>query len=393
MKAIILNHMFTGDYLNDNIGHEIINLFVDDSGKNYIYLCSDGRYNRKDIDLPNSYVLQVSRPAHTTGTLQIISVAYGLKLVDEIGEIKYGNQVLPKIFEHNAQKQDRYVTFEAEKVFLPQKTVYIYNDKKDTEEIDCNSANSVYLKDFNPSQTMREYLLEEPGNGNCNYSKLLEKLPLQNTELWKEREKERYKVSTPDYEVSAVDIYGIQTRELSFSNAFKYFIEKYPELFFGFCKYKGCNIEQTEKIAVYREWKNIDILIVTEKHVFVIENKICSGLNGLKGDKTTQLEKYENIISAAVNDKKDTFLSNKKTKYILITPNHNPIETNNDRWEIIYYSKIYDFLSSYIKNAEDKIKEDIYLKDFIKALKNHSTNDYNQVVMLRKFKDVLDKLS
>ena len=36
-RAIILNHMFTRNYLGDNIGHEIIILFSDDKRKQYIY--------------------------------------------------------------------------------------------------------------------------------------------------------------------------------------------------------------------------------------------------------------------------------------------------------------------------------------------------------------------
>ena len=36
-NVIILNHMFTGKYLNENIGHEIVNLFSDDNDKQYIY--------------------------------------------------------------------------------------------------------------------------------------------------------------------------------------------------------------------------------------------------------------------------------------------------------------------------------------------------------------------
>ena len=32
-EAIVLNRMFTGDYLEENIGHEVINLFKSDKGK------------------------------------------------------------------------------------------------------------------------------------------------------------------------------------------------------------------------------------------------------------------------------------------------------------------------------------------------------------------------
>ena len=39
-KEILLNRMYAGNYLNDdyNIGHEVINLFKDDNGRNYIYV-------------------------------------------------------------------------------------------------------------------------------------------------------------------------------------------------------------------------------------------------------------------------------------------------------------------------------------------------------------------
>ena len=87
--AIILNHMFTGNYLDKNIGHEIINLFADDYGRNFIYLCKDGKFNRNDIDIENSVVIQVRRPKDKTGTLEVISVAKGLKLVNESNYFKY----------------------------------------------------------------------------------------------------------------------------------------------------------------------------------------------------------------------------------------------------------------------------------------------------------------
>ena len=42
-EAIILTRMYAGEYLKNNIGHEIINLFRDDKGKNYIYINEDGK--------------------------------------------------------------------------------------------------------------------------------------------------------------------------------------------------------------------------------------------------------------------------------------------------------------------------------------------------------------
>jgi hypothetical protein len=41
---------------------------------NYIYLCKDGRFNRNDIDIAKSYVIQVRRPANIKNTLEIIPI-------------------------------------------------------------------------------------------------------------------------------------------------------------------------------------------------------------------------------------------------------------------------------------------------------------------------------
>ena len=38
METIILNRMYAGSYLEEHIGHEVINLFKADDGSNYIYV-------------------------------------------------------------------------------------------------------------------------------------------------------------------------------------------------------------------------------------------------------------------------------------------------------------------------------------------------------------------
>ena len=45
--TIILTRMYVGTYLQNNIGHEVINLFKADNGNNYIYVNKDGRINPK----------------------------------------------------------------------------------------------------------------------------------------------------------------------------------------------------------------------------------------------------------------------------------------------------------------------------------------------------------
>lgn len=46
-KKIVLNRMYNGDYLADNLGHEIINLYQSDNGKNYVYLQHAGTFSEE----------------------------------------------------------------------------------------------------------------------------------------------------------------------------------------------------------------------------------------------------------------------------------------------------------------------------------------------------------
>ena len=48
MAEVLVNHMYSGDYLeNGNLGHEVINLFKCDNGNHYIYAMSAGDYDTK----------------------------------------------------------------------------------------------------------------------------------------------------------------------------------------------------------------------------------------------------------------------------------------------------------------------------------------------------------
>ena len=78
MKTIILNRMYAGSYLDEgeNIGHEVINLFKDDKGSNYIYINKDGKVNKNyDVEA----VLLVKHVEK--GVLEVIAKAETLKLV------------------------------------------------------------------------------------------------------------------------------------------------------------------------------------------------------------------------------------------------------------------------------------------------------------------------
>lgn len=397
-KAIILNHMFTGDYLNDNIGHEIINLFADDNGNNYIYLCRDGKFSGKYdnvyIDIANSYVIQVRRPANLKDTLEIISIAAGLEKINEDDVFKnssacpmYGGLSVYDIFSGNKMQQDNCVTFKAEKIFIPKVPVYIKHGAK------CNIVNPDVTIKKKPSQQLREYILE----GSDDYNALLKIIPQLCTNSqdaqWILRDPNNNKVTSNANVVTAVDIYGIQTRELSYSNAIKYYIDEYPELLREFCKSKGCKISFSEKFApiVRREWYNIDILIDFGETVIVVENKVLSGLNGVKEDKT-QLDVYEETISSEYvgkgGEKEKNPFYGKQYVFVLLTPNHNDIDLK-ESWIRISYKDLYEFLKEKVQLSP--YKEDFLFCDFVASLADHAKEDYNKVLMHNKFIRSIEK--
>lgn len=73
--------MFSGNYLEneDNIGHEIINLYKDDNGKNYIYLLSGGDYqkNRANNDIQGILLVR----GISANCVEVIAKATGIKKV------------------------------------------------------------------------------------------------------------------------------------------------------------------------------------------------------------------------------------------------------------------------------------------------------------------------
>ena len=307
-NVIIFNHMFTGDYLNDNLGHEVINLFKADDGANYIYLCKDGKYKRNEIP---RYIIQVRRPHNTVHTLEIVNIATGLELFEgQQNSITYGGIPVTKIFEKNKEQQEVCITFKAGLVIKPQTTLYVcYQGKNDitdatvlTERVVNEKGKEVYR--FNISQQLREYLSEgddfETMDAFCSnafddYAQGKGWVNVDKDFLNEDNE--------GDSPLLPADIYGIGTWELAYSNAFKYFLENNGRFLESFCELclskhskssKLQSLGNNVKPEIKREWQHIDLLIDYGKYLFVIENKIFSDLNGKDKDQLTEYEKTVN---------------------------------------------------------------------------------------------------
>lgn len=387
--------MFTGDYLNDNIGHEIINLFKDDNEKNYIYLCKDGKYDIKNEE--PDYVIQVRRPHNTTHTLEIINIATGISVFNGKQEdIKYGGVPVTEIFKYNSRQQDVCITFKAEKVIKPSSPIYIYYNG---EKAKNGNVQVIELPDkFNVSQQLREYLYKDSDNHNIPSDFLAKCTGEELTQI-------NPNIQT-SHQATPADIYGIGTWELAYSNAFKFFMEKHNKFLEAFCnlcikKYNDKiphdkkvppinDIKDNEHKNIYREWNHIDLLIDIKDYLFVIENKIFSDINGKKRDNKnskniiTQLNTYWELIENK-NEKgenKNPFTDKKYKIYILLTPNHNKINVSDENWKIIYYK---DIINLYTTKDKD-------FNDFMSMIELHSVEDYNYGIMRRKFENAIMKI-
>ena len=410
--------MYSGEYLGDNIGHEIINLFKADDGNNYIYLCKDGKFNG---EFPK-YVIQVRR--YGTRTLEVVNIAevdtewdwnsvkeprkkkekatWKEERAEAIKLIKYGEVGIESIFKENKEQgTDTFVTFKAKQVVKPKSPVYIaYEGNRVKVNISTPFikptiilnekvvVNGKEKYNFDVCEALRNYIYYNE-NQDSDYFKLnsLIKNAFSNNIDWQPVSEQlglTVKDSSKIYATPG-DIYGISNLELPYSNAFKFFIEKYPQLLSGIfgkiCSYFDMH-RNYQITRIEREWRNIDILIeVDNELVIVIENKIFSDLNGKKENEITQLDKYERIIT-----KEDKYNAYNKI-FILLLPDHNNINIDNyTNWHKLFYSSVSSSLDEFLKTNNDE-----QLKDFAEMVSRHSDKDYNYGVMKRRFERALIK--
>lgn len=162
-KTILITKMYVGNYLNEgeNIGHEIINLFKDDRGRNYIYITPYGVVNNiNNIET----VLMIGKTEN--GVTEIIAKATDLTPVyDDDGlnqqrnyidknNIKYAGIKLYDFFKDNTYKQEKekifYITFQAGNVLFPKEKIYLTEDKSKEKD------NCIFISSGLPRQSMHQ---------------------------------------------------------------------------------------------------------------------------------------------------------------------------------------------------------------------------------------------
>lgn len=393
--VILLNRMYAGRYLKDNIGHEVINLFKSDNGNNYIYVNEHGTINKKYNDSVNAVLLvryidknvmeviakaeQLEQVLYKAKDIKTEGISQ-IKYVDD-NQVTYGGVPLYKIY-NDTYEEKRVITFKTNSLRLAKRPIYLVEDEDKQKQY----SYSVFLPEKHFStQSLKMYYSENefPNDYEVLEELLSEKKLWESTNTTKEIDINTY--SSQDKGNSIFRIIRKEYDELAYSNILTYLFEQDRNVFVDFAKKVLGISDFSSDFEIVRESKhNIDIWIEDESHVIVIENKIKSKINGERHDVyshkiQSQLNKYYACAKTECNDK--------EIRCFLFSPNYNNINLSNytsgEKYTIIKYSQIYDY---YFKNAGHMIHID-YFKEFLDALEIHSKtiDNSNFEVMKNRF--------
>lgn len=427
----ILMKMYQGSYVinPNNIGHERINLIKADDGKFYIWLNSNGSFNKDTKESINIIMVRTI----SEGVYSVIAKAIDCKPV--IGcnhlenkknerrktqdKITYKGKRLIDIY---SNENNNVVTFVTDQVYKAKTGIYVTNDDSFVDNI------KYYKLEVTMKSSMRQYF-DKDRKKKKDFDSLI-----KNKKIWEEtvsREKvsdfiKKYNNIFNDKE-TMYSILKKESDECSISNSLSYFLKKY-NLTNKFLNNLKNVFNKKEIFEIYREKNDMDLFFISDSHIVVIENKIYSDINGKSSKKSLSkqlksffkddfllqiFEDYDNKKSKKQIDNikneleeeakkieiknknlsvsqlsKYYFISqliakNKRIKseniyYFLLIPNFNGVVFKNkliknlffaEKYEIIYYDAIYKFFSNIYTKYHD-----IYLEDFIDEIRKYSND-------------------
>ncbi len=398
-EEILINQLFAGAYLSEgsNIGHEVINFFKDDEGDNYLYITPSGT-----VDLnyhPIRSVLFVRNVEGKT-TVEVIAKAEELQTVDvDPKNVNYAGASISSFFSsnkfHGNNDPSLFFSFKAGKIRLPKAGSRIMLTINDEFEPDDESIRLIRLhsnsKAISNQSARKYYSLQDDHDAYLELKNLID-----NEDYWEPSnttEKLNPDGSTRRVNPTFLEIIRKENDELTFSNLLTYYFQYNRAVFQKFAK-EVLDIEDfAPQFDIVRESNdNIDMWVQNSDYALVIENKIKSGLNGVKSDDYTQLSKYQEYTEGRIADPEDEVYQ-RTSRYYIFTPDYNHIEIPDNLkkpYKIVNYSEIYQF---FCDNATSFI-DDKYFPDFLRGLRNHtmSMSELNFSVMRSRFLEKINRV-
>lgn len=373
---ILLNRMYAGEFLNNNIGFEAINLVKADDDTSYIYVTPYGTMAEDKYEKVK--VILFVKP-YSKGSYQIIAKAVGLQLSEEIKNSLHTKEDLRKIQEYKI-KQIKYSRISYNEIFVDNRSTtkkgnsingayYTYTGKvflakklltiSDSDFINCTKKLfRTSLKMFiSKSDVLQDNtnVAEEKAISTYDYLQNL----IKNEDNWDSEGVKKIDCNNI-LRQGFISILRKEYDELSFSNLFSYIFLNYPKAFAEFYKnvlctdknikdqsVNGFTFDCDNDIKIEREKDNIDLKLTDiNGNVIVIENKIKAEINGadfkvledsinknstelglVEKDKDvgveveveSQLSKYYSLVTSNLEDKA-------KAMFFIFVPNYHNLQ-------------------------------------------------------------------
>ena len=397
MKEILLNRMYVGRFLENNIGHEVINLFKDDNGSNYIYINPYGQLDKKHNEIESIFLVRginattVEIIAKAVGLIPILDNALPRDTANKIqrdyireNKVTYDGVLLDDIYYQNESTNEVttvYISFKAENIFYPKQKIYLTTDEK------TNFAEKSFLLS---ETTFPKQALHWTYSVDSKAYTVLSSV-IQDSALWENKNKTQriseISETSSERDFNFLKLIRKEYDELCYSNMFHYFLSEDKELFKDFMS-DVLGLRTKGKYSIQREKEHIDLLIQDDENIVVIENKIKSGINGLRHDI------YGDLVQSQLLDYHkyaDEHARNRKESFYIFAPNYNKIDLRNyeksEDYKIINYSVLYDFFSKH--KSENK-----YYDDFLSALKIHAKeiDNSNFEIMQERFIETINSV-
>ncbi len=349
----VLNKIFTGSFLNHNLGHEIINFIKMDDKNRYIYVNPWGERCHKSAE-NTEYVFHIMRTTYQNESYyELIAVSkvskddvgYKENNKEETSDLKYKGFSIREIFKYNnSDDKSHLCTFKASTFYKPTKRI-LFLTGKDHADIQEKEVVIATLN-CNP-QHSRAYSREID-------IKVLDKIVDKYLKVSNETEK----LNQYEDELCYSIISDRTKLEDSLSNQLAYFLNRDKKILDLFIK-NFLKLKIKDDFTIIREQNNIDLLLEGENNVIVIENKIDSGING------DQLKTYKKYINKKYSKKAKYF-------YILEPPYSSITESEKNKrggeyYKIVYYDDLYKTLrsSTYNPNGKSSKYGDFLYREFI----------------------------
>ena len=387
IDSVIVVRMYAGGYLDENIGHEIINTFKTDDGDHFIYVSPWGTVNKTYAHSKNLLLVR----GISADVWEVIGYATKLDLLLSNKAFEYGRHREIDVIDSDSQlelirsKKINYGGVPINEILSEQRNVvyasyqtHEYHSVKENKKLylvsnpnKVDGDNYIYIPNVNFAKTSLHQYMDAISNKDA-YNRLLE---LFNDSQWWDNDL-CHKIDNLDAYSQSFNILDVIRRdedELTFSNWLAYYLANDNQFLEAFSK-EVLGIDMIgSKTTVRREYKNIDIWLEDDKNIVVIENKIKSGINGVveerhdfsKSEIKSQLSKYVGIAESEANGR--------VTKFSLLIPNYGVKDEELMMFKeyqrylpIIRYSTLFEFLNKHTTNLP-------YYEDYKKAVQKHAS--------------------